>query len=307
MVSFTCNICGAANSLEKLDWETPSCTRCHSNVRMRALIFLLANELFGQPLTLPEFPRRPDIRGFGMSDHPCYAAPLAKKLSYTNTYYDREPFMDITEAHPDQHASYDFILSSDVFEHVAPPIERAFDECARLLKPTGFMCVTVPASHIDDQTIEYYPDLHQYKIVELGGERVLVNRKKDNTLEVHENLEFHGGPGTTLVMRQFSQKQMAEQLNAAGFTEVEFQADPVDRFGIFFEGPWSRPFVARRGKFALGAAPPLRQDDEPDAPSHKETRMLEHRIAALESQLRAISESRWMKLGRRLGFGPKLN
>jgi len=39
---------------------------------------------------------------------------------------------------------------------------------------------------------------------------------------------------------------------------------------------------------------------------HNEKATLERRVAALESQLRMAADSRWLKLGRRLGYGPKL-
>ncbi len=55
-----------------------------------------------------------------------------------------------------------------------------------------------------------------------GEEHVLVNRKKDKTLEVHQNLEFHGGIGATLVMRQFSQRDMAGKLRGSGYAQVEY-------------------------------------------------------------------------------------
>ena len=76
--------------------------------------------------------------------------------------------------------------------------------------------------------------------MELGGEHVLVNRKKDKTLEVHENLEFHGGIGATLVMRLFAQADFVRKLRDAGFSDVVLQMEPVERFGIVFDGP-SRP------------------------------------------------------------------
>jgi hypothetical protein len=43
-------------------------------------------ELFGQNLTLANFPVRKDIRGVGLSDWLGYAIPLAKKFDYTNTF-----------------------------------------------------------------------------------------------------------------------------------------------------------------------------------------------------------------------------
>src|SRR5258708_30366905 len=137
MLSFLCNICGLTNTIELSQQEDSSCAGCGSNVRLRALIYLLSTELFGDALVLPDFPRLPGIKGLGLSDQASYAVPLASKFDYTNTYYDREPRLDITQAHPDRYGAYDFILSSDVFEHIAAPVERAFGEAYRLLKPNG--------------------------------------------------------------------------------------------------------------------------------------------------------------------------
>ncbi len=330
MISFTCNICGAANALEEIPWEESTCTGCGSNVRMRALIYMLSIELFGAARTLPEFSKDKKIRGFGLSDALLYATPLGEKVDYTNTFYDRQPYLDITQPHPEQYGTYDFILSSDVFEHVAVPVERAFQEAVRLLKPHGVLCITVPSSGVDDETVEFYPDLHEYSIVELGGEYVLVNRKADKTLEVHQNLEFHGGIGATLVMRQFSMKDLAEKLRGSGFAQVVYQPEPVERFGIVLPGNWSLPLVARKlARPEEGVAAPVAvAGGRPVAPPavvteaaasagnpqlenqisrlHNEKAALERRVAALESQLRIAADSRWLKLGRRLGYGPKL-
>src|SRR5437588_10848898 len=98
MVPFVCNICGSHNKVEHFATEPASCA-CGSNVRIRAMIHLLAMELFGQNLILPEFPRLKAIRGLGMTDKACYADILADKFDYTNTYYDREPRLDFTERH----------------------------------------------------------------------------------------------------------------------------------------------------------------------------------------------------------------
>lgn len=290
---------------------------------MRALIYLLALELFGEALPLPEFPRCDDVKGFGMSDALCYATPLAEKVNYSNTFYDRQPYLDITEPHPDQYGTYDFILSSDVFEHVAPPVERAFEEAFQLLKPNGFLCVTVPSSHLAEETIEHYPDLYQYSVIELAGEHVLINRKQDKSLEIHGNLVFHGGIGATLEMRLFAQADLVRKLTGAGFSDVVLQMEPVERFGILFEGLWSRPLVARKqpfSKISASARPPqtetvsrAERQTEP-APGgdarvahlYQEKAELERRLETVETQLRLAAGSRWVRLGRKLGLGPNL-
>src|SRR6266699_2252236 len=127
-MTFTCNICAQPNTIDTLDQEAASCAACGSNVRLRALIYLLSKELFGEAFPLPAFPRLTRVKGLGLSDQLSYASRLSGKFDYTNTFYDRQPHLDITEPHPDRHGTFDFILSSDVFEHVAPPVERAFVE-----------------------------------------------------------------------------------------------------------------------------------------------------------------------------------
>jgi 2-polyprenyl-3-methyl-5-hydroxy-6-metoxy-1,4-benzoquinol methylase len=250
MVSFQCNICGQDNTVAALGHEASSCAGCGSSVRLRALVYTLAMELFGEGLPLPEFPNLPAVKGLGLSDQVSYAAILGGKFDYTNTFYDREPRIDITEPHPDLHGTYDFILSSDVFEHISVPVERAFDEAYKLLKPHGVLCLTTPFS-LQEETAEHFPDLHDYTIVSLSGAPVLVNRKKDGTLEVRDDLVFHGGAGATLEMRLFSRKDLERKLRAADFEAVVFQTEGVPRFGIAFEGDWSLPLVARKGEFVF--------------------------------------------------------
>ena len=319
MTTFTCNLCGTPNTVEAIPWETPTCSSCGSNVRMRAIIYMLAQELFGEERLLPEFPRCDNVKGFGMSDAQCYSTLLAEKTNYTNTFYDREPYLDITESHSDQHGTYDFILSSDVFEHVAPPVERAFEEAFRLLKPYGVLCITVP-SVIAEETDEHYPDLYQYSVIELAGEHVLINRKRDRTLEVHGNLVFHGGIGSTLEMRLFAQADLVRKLRGAGFSDVVLQMEPVERFGIVFDGPWSRPLVARKLPYPkisipandqIGSRDGRQAEPAPGADSriaqlYKEKAELEERLETAELQLRMAAESRWLKLGRKMGLGPNL-
>src|SRR4051794_4686459 len=112
MPAFICNICGQHNQYEKLASEPASCV-CGSNVRIRALIHLLSLELFGESLVLTEFPRMRSIRGLGISDHEGYAAILADKFDYTNTYHQHVPRFDFEEKHPQLYGTYDFILAAD--------------------------------------------------------------------------------------------------------------------------------------------------------------------------------------------------
>src|SRR5260370_7569301 len=150
MVSFVCNVCGARNEVEQFETEPATCA-CGSNVRIRALIHLLSMELFDHSLPLVDFPTLKSIRGLGMSDKEGYAAILAEKFDYTNTYYDREPRIDFTAAHPEYYGTVDFILSADVLEHIVPSVERALEEVAKILMPHGFSTAPLyfpPSAHL---------------------------------------------------------------------------------------------------------------------------------------------------------------
>ena len=144
--TFTCNICGTAceNPAATPGREDRGCSKCGSTVRLRSVIALLSREIFGVELALPDFPVLKGMRGIGMSDPPGLAARLAEKFDYTNSFYHQEPRLDIVHPQPDQTGRYDFILSSEVLEHVPQPVDRAFQNLHRILKPDGLLLLTVP-------------------------------------------------------------------------------------------------------------------------------------------------------------------
>jgi SAM-dependent methyltransferase len=169
-IAFRCNICGGecAAPAAALQREVPSCPSCGSTVRTRGIIHLLTTELFGKSIALPDLPQRPDIAGIGLSDSEGYASRLAKKLDYCNTFLLAEPRVDIAGVPPELSARYDFLIASDVFEHVAPPVSRAFVNARRLLKPGGVFVFSVPFSLAPD-TAEHFPELHDYRLVHADG------------------------------------------------------------------------------------------------------------------------------------------
>jgi SAM-dependent methyltransferase len=244
-VDFHCNVCGAACAapMDALQREKPSCRRCGSTVRTRTIVHLLTTELFGRSMSIPELPMRRDLVGIGLSDSANYAGRLAEKLGYTNTFFHMEPQLDITAVPERLTARYDFIISSDVFEHVAPPVSRAFVNARRLLKPHGVFVFSVPYT-LDPETREHYPELHNYQIVETDGEWRLENRTADGRRQVFQDLVFHGGPGSTLEMRLFSRSSLIREFSAAGFAGVRIAEEPRLDYGIVWREPWSIPMVA---------------------------------------------------------------
>ena len=316
MVSFFCNVCGIENAVENFASEPATCA-CGSNVRVRALIHLLSLELFGQSFPLVEFPRLKAIRALGMTDKPGYARILADKFDYTNTYYGREPRFDFTESHPGLYGSYDFILSADVLEHVAPPVARVIGEIYRLLKPHGFLGATVPCAPGGEMR-EHFPDLHEYRVVPLGDSAVLINRRRDGGLEIREDLAFHGGGGDTIEMRRFGFAGIGAAALTAGFREVRYWNENVPELGILFDADVSQPFLARKDAFVVDLAVRTQLVEEWRARRREvederkragllavERERERERAARLALQMQMASRSRWLRLGRKLGLGPK--
>ena len=245
-VPFRCNLCGTPNvvAFGELRRESPSCGRCGSTVRFRSIGHLVARELFGADAALSDLPRRPDLRGLGLSDAEAYAKPLADRLGYENTFYHQPPRLDITAIDEARAGRYDFVIASDVFEHVLAPVSRAFVNARRLLKPGGVFVLTVPFG-TEGPTREHFPDLHDWRIEGTGDERVLVNRSEDGSEQRYTNLCFHGGDGSTLEMRLFSRDDLLRELRDAGFAHARIAGEAYLPFGIVWPEPWSVPIVAR--------------------------------------------------------------
>jgi len=242
---FTCNLCGTECEAAPSGREVPGCPSCGSTVRLRALAALLTREILGIPLALPDLPVLKSVRGIGMSDPPALASRLDAKLDYTNTFYHQAPQLDITQPPVENAPQYDFIVSSEVMEHVPVPVEQAFRHLHALLKPDGFLLLTVPY-RLDGHTTEHFPEMHEYALASPGGRTVLVNRRRDGSLEVFENLCFHGGDGSTLEMRVFSESSLKQILQDAGFAQVEIASQDIAEFGVAHAETWSLPIIARK-------------------------------------------------------------
>jgi hypothetical protein len=248
-LDFRCNVCGHRNSSVPLEIvqnrEAGSCGACGSSLRMRSVVYLLAVELFGKPVILPLFPRKQRIPGLGLSDWEGYADGLAESLGYVNTFYHQEPFLDITD--PPEHwlGRQRFLISTDVFEHIPPEgLDAAFLNSRRLLTDDGVCIFTVPFEK-HGETLEHFPRLHDYRIAEEGGTRVLHNTTVDGVHETYRDLVFHGGDGSTLEMRMFSEADLLRRFTDAGFSSAEVVVPEAPELGIVWPMDWAVPIVAR--------------------------------------------------------------
>jgi len=250
-VSFCCNICGSMNTDVTMDIvsnrEAASCGTCHSSLRMRSVINALSVELFGEHIQLPAFPDSKNIIGMGLSDWEGYAMRLKNKLSYINTFYHQEPRLDITNIPDDEIGKYDFIISSDVMEHIPyKDLGKAFTNMRRLLKSGGFLLLTVPYKP-DGDTDEYYPDLYDFKFITTKEKTFLYNRTVAGVEQIFDNLVFHGGGGFTLEMRMFSESGLLKILDDNGFAGgARIYRDNDEKYGIVWPISWAVPVVARK-------------------------------------------------------------
>lgn len=247
-ITFTCNVCGRASTVERstLLRENATCRSCNSTVRYRAIVRALSIALFGESLTLSRFPVRRALKGAGLSDWSGYAERLARKFDYRNTYYHSKPSLDITAVSPDWHQSLDFLIATEVFEHVEPPIDRAFSSSFAVLKPGGWLVLTLPYNGGDGDTIEFFPDLLDWKVVDVAGGAVLVNRTAKGRWQVFDEITMHEGVGETLAMREFTRGSVRRSLEAAGFDEIREVAEDDEKHGVIWLEHCGRPFVARR-------------------------------------------------------------
>lgn len=246
-ITFTCNVCAEQVSAPRdiVTREKASCPHCQSSVRTRSIPYLLSLALYDRAMPTCEFPVDRKISGLGLSDSLAYSKRLEDKFNYQNTYYHQEPFLDITSPPLLLRGMCDFLISSEVFEHVHPPVEAAFNGAFFLLKPGGTLVLTVPF-RLSNETTEHFPELHEFEIVGEGATRTLINRTHDGRVQEFTDLKFHGGIGNTLEMRLFCRADLIGQLERAGFTDIFVMEKSAPEWGILYPQPWSTPILARR-------------------------------------------------------------
>jgi hypothetical protein len=159
-------------------------------------VWRLSRELFGRSIPLPEFPRDKSIRGIGLTDPDSIARVLADRLSYRNTYLDAEPRLDI-RSDPPPLEQLDFLIASEVFEHIQLPVSQAFQNVSDFLKPSGVFLLTVPWVWDGDRT-QAIPELYDWRLAREHDRWVVVNRKPNGDVERFYDMAFDGNPGPSI-------------------------------------------------------------------------------------------------------------
>src|SRR6476620_10348621 len=234
-INFVCNICGTSNTVPAMSFhrELAFCSKCRSNARFRGLIHALSIGLFNRSIYLYDFPEDKSKRGIGMSDWQGYANILMSKFDYRNTFYDRAPLLDIMTNDCPSFTNLDFIISTDVLEHVVGAASKAFQNIYAMLAPDGLFVFSVPY-YRGVKTIEHFPELNKFEIFNFFKRKILVNETSNGELEVFENLIFHGGEGSTLEMRVFAETDILKMLEMSGFHSIEIFDEPILPVGYYW-------------------------------------------------------------------------
>jgi SAM-dependent methyltransferase len=154
-----------------------------------------------------------------------------------------DPKLDITCVPSSLQGLADVISCSEVLEHVEPPISKAFLGLYSLLRPGGFLVISVPHTPKGNLHKEHFPVLQSSELI-LTPLPKLIGVDPDGAEVEYTNLIFHGGIGATLEYRVFSEDSLLESLRNVGFKEIT-QISNSHFFGIDWE-PWSRTWVAKK-------------------------------------------------------------
>lgn len=235
LIRFRCNLCGAENQLEasRFHRELAHCTQCGSIPRYRGIIHLLSRVVGQAGRDLVHWLENKSLRGLGMSDWTGYADLLQSRLDYVNTFYHVEPRLNILDPEARFLGAYDFVISSDVFEHIAPPLDQAFQNLLALLKPGGTLLFSVPYTRAA-VTAEHFPGLAEFVITDFLGTQILINRDGHGRYQVYDQLVFHGGDGQTLEMRVFCEQDLLDRLSRAGFVQIVVHDQPILDIGYYW-------------------------------------------------------------------------
>jgi hypothetical protein len=247
--SFECNLCGEHSIYrrENLHREVPSCEFCGSTVRQRQLIHAY------RQISCEDRPsKKGNPRVLGLSDHPLVEQFFLsqKNVHYVNTFVDEGTRLDVIRP-PKAFLSWaDFLISSDVLEHVPFPTNQALLGKFNVLKPGGWLLLTVPYS-AKGPSVEHYPWMVDYETVMVspGSFKVIGVDRTGSQREVRDPI-FHGGPGKTLEMRQLAVDVVIDELQRAGFVDVGVIDQEEPAVGIIptdFQGV----FLARKPKRSL--------------------------------------------------------
>lgn len=211
-----CIFCSARNFRKsEIQRESMLCRNCRSTWRARATGLAvqqgLGYEIQPFKYIISDWSRI----GLGISDDINLSVVLHAKFFYSNSFYDTFPYLDIRNVPVLAKASFEFVTCSDVLEHIDTGIIKAFEGLRSLIKPGGFVVVSVPIDRSERHS-EFYKDLSSFEITTDG----VYWKNSKGRKYIDRSPEFHGGRGQNLAFRQFSVSSLNKSLRVAGFSKV---------------------------------------------------------------------------------------
>jgi hypothetical protein len=102
---------------------------------------------------------RKDKVGIGMSGTSIYADSIPRICSCKNYYYQQEPRLLVTDLSDWCSDPLDFVITSDVFEHLLYMVDVAFMNLRRLLKSSGVVVFSAPYN-VYGATLGHFTDFN---------------------------------------------------------------------------------------------------------------------------------------------------
>jgi len=212
-----CQLCSDGICAEVFNTEDACCKACGATWRALAVMQGVLLGL-GYPgnIDINEINTDLSRTGLGIGDDWKLARMLSQKFAYTNSHLDKFPKVDLLSPPQSCIEYFEFVTCSDVLEHTPPPRQKAISGLFQVLRPGGFAVISVPIKS-NSSYREYYPDAVFWEI----SEKAVRWRDSHGLTFIDEEPEFHGGEGLTLTFRQWSKKQLEDDLILAGFSQVE--------------------------------------------------------------------------------------
>lgn len=240
---FFCNCCLAFRGVTvTLDLrEGLVCPSCGLNSRQRAIL------IAAQRITRRKLFRKKSFSIVGVSDGVPIESAFKVRFrgKYKNFEFHTQPYLDITNVDSVLESSADIVTCSEVLEHVQPPINLAFDGLYKLLKPGGWLILSVPHRGPNALHEEHFPVMTNSELINEPIQKLRGTDLDGNKREFTE-LVFHGGAGSTLEYRVFSETSLRDNLENSGFKNIKAQSD-ARIIGCLWE-PWSRVWAAQKPK-----------------------------------------------------------
>lgn len=183
----------------------------------------------------------------GVSDGAVTEKFLRKKFgpNYRNFHFHQTPHLDVKNPPENLIGSADLVVCSEVLEHVSAPVDLAFEGLFRILKPGGYLVLSVPHSDLAGKHIEHFPILSTLEVsIDSRGVAELKGATSEGEPFESMDLVFYGGIGETLEHRVFSEASLVSHLETAGFKK-NFPTENSRVHGVEFE-PWSRVWISQR-------------------------------------------------------------